>query len=128
MTNFNEMKNANAVKNAAREEIFTKIMEFLSDEYGTENVSLVGSNEVAVCVGTRKNSIGEENEVCVVLKPTAKDFEDRKTTKKTFVAFDRLAAATAYTETCTEKAEKEAEKAAKKAEKIAKDSAAREQN
>lgn len=110
MTNFNEMKNANAVKNAAREEVFTKIMEFFRNEYGTENVSLIGSNEVAVCIGTRTNSAGEENEVCVVLKPTAKDFEDRKTTKKTFVAFDRLAAAELYAEACAEKKAEKAEK------------------
>lgn len=107
MTNFNEMKNANAVKNAAREEIFTKITGFLRSEYGAENVSITGSNEVAICVGTRTNSAGEDNEVCVALKPTAKDFEDRKTTKKSFVAFDRLAAAALYAESL---GEKEAEK------------------
>lgn len=121
MTNFNEMKNATAVKTAARKEIFEKIMCFLANEYGDDNVSITGSNEVAVCIGTRKDASGNENEVCVVIKPTAKDFENRITSKKTFTAFERLTAAREYEISCEEKAEKEAEKAAKKAEKIARD-------
>ena len=119
MTNFNEMKNATAVKTAARKEIFEKIMCFLANEYGADNVSITGSNEVAVCIGTRRDASGNENEVCVVIKPTAKDFENRITSKKTFTAFERLTAAREYEISCEEKAEKEAEKASKKAEKIA---------
>lgn len=125
MTNFNEMKNATAVKIAARKEVFEKIMDFLANEYGASNVSITGSNEVAVCVGTREDVSGNENEICVVIKPTAKDFENRTTSKKTFVAFDRLAAAEEYKISCEEKAKKEAEKAAAKAAKIEKDTAAR---
>lgn len=120
MTNFNEMKNTTAVKNAARKEIFEKIMDFLTSEYGADNVSITGSNEVAVCIGTRRDSSGNENEVCVVIKPTAKDFENRITSKKTFTAFERLTAAKEYEISCEEKAEKEAKKEAEKAQKIAK--------
>lgn len=120
MTNFNEMKNATAVKTAARKEIFEKIMDFLTSEYGADNVSIIGSNEVAVCIGTRRDASGNENEVCVVIKPTAKDFENRITSKKTFTAFERLAAEKEYEISCEEKAEKEAKKEAEKAQKIAK--------
>lgn len=120
MANFNEMKNATAVKTAARKEIFEKIMDFLTSEYGADNVSITGSNEVAVCIGTRRDASGNENEVCVVIKPTAKDFENRITSKKTFTAFERLTAAKEYEISCEEKAEKEAKKEAEKAQKIAK--------
>ena len=68
----------------------------------------------------RRDASGNENEVCVVIKPTAKDFENRITSKKTFTAFERLTAAKEYEISCEEKAEKEAKKEAEKAQKIAK--------
>lgn len=126
MMNFNEMKSATEVKNAARAEVFEKMMNFFANEYGEDNISLIGSNELAICVGTRNDAVGNGREVCVVLKPTAKDYENRVTTKKTFAAFDRAAAVKEYEIACAEKADKAVEKAVKKAEKIAKDKAARE--
>lgn len=114
MMNFNEFKTVASVKSAAREMMSTKLLEFFQKEFGESNVSIVGSNEIAVCVGTRNDSFGNPQEICVSIKPTAKDYENRKATKKSFVAFDRLAAAKEYENSYTEKEEKKLEKKAKK--------------
>lgn len=100
MMNFNEMKTTANVKAAAREMVFEKLLNFFKNELGDSNVSIIGANEIAICVGYRNNSYGKSQEVCVVIKPTAKDFENRKTTKKSFVSFDRIAAENEYKTTC----------------------------
>lgn len=120
MTNFNNFKTATAVKNEARKISFEMIRKFFIEELGEENVSEIGSNEIAVCLGTKDLTDGTTAEVCVSIKPTAKDYESRKTTKKTFEAFERIVEEEAWEMECKEKSDKkakaEAEKAKKKAE------------
>ena len=118
MTNYSEMKNATAIKNAMRADVADLLNKFLIEKFGEENVSIVGSNEIAVCIGTIPDADGFERELVVTVKPTAKDWIDRKTSKKVFEAYSRLDEAEAY------KIETE-EKAKAKEEKIEKDKEAR---
>lgn len=111
---FNTMKNSTVVKKAAREMIAEKLITFFKNEFGEEMVSVIGNNEIAVCVGTRNDSLGNAKEICVTVKPTAKDYEKRTTTKKTFEAFDRTAAVKDYEASCEDKIQKKAEKKANK--------------
>ena len=107
------------------------IFDALVKEYGEENVAMVRTggasktNEIAAIVGTADVK-GEKVPVCITVNPSAKDFIDRKTDKKTFTAFDFYEAKAEYMTYTSEKAEKDAEKAAAKAKKIEKDTAARE--
>ena len=84
------------------------------------------SNEYAVVVGTANDGDGCPNDVVVTVKPTVKDWETRKTTKKTFEKYDIDAEAAAYEMELSEKEKAKAEKEKKKTEKIARDMAARE--
>ena len=118
--NFSELKES-AIKNTARAAVIEVLRDMLETSFGAGAVSQVGSGEFAICVGEAPNG----NEVCVSLKVSAKDFENRQTAKKTFVAYDRHAAAQEYDEKVDEAAAKKADAEAKKAEKIKKDSEAR---
>ena len=126
MTNYSEMKNATAIKNAMRADVAELLNKFLIEKFGEENVSIVGSNEIAVCIGTIPDSDGFERELVVTIKPTAKDWIDRKTSKKVFEAYSRIDEAEAYEMEISEKAKVKAEKAKAKEEKIARDKAMRE--
>ena len=98
MMNFENVKN---VKDAAKTDVLANIVATLVEVYGEENVSRVGTTEYAVAVGAK-----DGNEVVVNIKPTSKDFENRKTSKKEFVAYDRLAAAADFDAKEVEKAKK----------------------
>ena len=127
MFNFNECKKVAEVKSKVREIAFADFVEFFSEKYGADCVSVINNNEIAVCIGTRTLTDGTEGEVCFTAKPVAKDFDVRTTESgKVFMPFERLSEADAYEVTKTEK-EKEAEKRAKeREEKKARDKAARE--
>ena len=120
------MKNATAVKAQARIDVMEVIVNALSNEFGEDVVKKVGSNEYAVVVGTANDGDGYPNDVVVTVKPTVKDWETRKTTKKTFEKYDIDAEAVAYEMELSEKEKAKARKEKKKTEKIARDKAARE--
>ena len=124
MTNYSEMKNATAIKNAMRADVADLLNKFLIEKFGEENVSIVGSNEIAVCIGALPDEYGFERELVVTIKPTAKDWVDRETSKKVFEAYDRIGEAEAYEMELSEK--KKAKEAKAKEEKIARDKAMRE--
>ena len=126
MTNYAEMKNATAIKNAMRADVADLLKTFAVEKFGEENVSVVGSNEIAICIGILPDTDGFDRELVVTVKPTAKDWIDRKTTKKIFEAYNRLDEAEAYAVELEEKAKAKEEKAKAKEEKIAKDKATRE--
>lgn len=126
MFNFNDCKNATAVKGKAREIGFTAMLEHFVTLYGEDNVSIVGNSEIAVCVGTRTLADGTEGEVCFTVKPVAKDFDIRKTDSgKVFQPYERVKEADVYEVTKTEKERKAEENARIKAEKKARDEKAR---
>lgn len=127
MFDFNECKTAANVKAKVRELAFADLYAALSDKYGVDNISVVGNNELAVCIGTRTLTDGTVGEVCFTIKPVAKDFDIRVTESgKTFLPYERENEADAYEVSKTEK-EKEAEARAKaREEKKARDKAARE--
>ena len=126
--NGEEFKSATAVKNYVRKSAFDMLKDYFADRFGTDNVSIVDSNTVCVCIGTVVDEDGFEREVCFTVKPTAKDFFDRvsPSTNKPIPAFDRLDAQEEYSVVQREKEEKELEKKKKKEEKIARDKAEKE--
>ena len=79
------------------------------------------SNEIGVRLGTVTEG-SETYDICATINATAKEFVDRKTSKKTYTAFDFDAARQEYEDYLDDKA---SEKAAAKAKKIEKDTAAR---
>ena len=116
MFNFNECKNTSAVKAKVREIAFADLYEFACEKYGTDNVSIVDNNELAVCVGVKTLTDGTEGEVVYTIKPIAKDFDVRVTESgKHFLPYERLSEADAYQISKTEK-EKEAERKQKERE------------
>lgn len=119
MTNFNDFKTATAVKNEARRIMFEMLREFLEEKIGAENVSQIGANELAVCLGTKDLTDGTTAEVCVALKPVAKDYETRTNTKKPFPAFERIIEEEAWETACKDKEEKKAERQREKEKRIA---------
>lgn len=126
MFDFNEKKTAASVKSAVREIAFADLVAAFSEKYGAENVSIVGSSEIAVCVGTRTLTDGTEGEVCFTVKPVAKDFDVRTTDSgKVFLPYERLAEADAYEVEKTEKEQKAEQKAKERAEKKKRDEEAR---
>lgn len=126
MYDFNEKKTAASIKSAVREIAFSDLVETFSEKYGTDNVSIVGANEIAVCVGTRTLTDGTEGEVCFTVKPVAKDFDIRTADSgKVFLPYERLAEADAYEVEKTEKEEKTLAAAKKREEKKKADAEAR---
>ena len=127
MFNFNECKNVSAVKTKVRELAFADLYAALSEKYGVDNVSTVGNNELAICIGTRTLTDGTEGEVCFTVKPVAKDFDVRTTESgKMFMPFERENEADAYEVSMTEKERAAKERAKAREEKKAQDKAARE--
>lgn len=128
MTTFNapEFKTAKSVKDAARDAAFSALIEGMAMAFGADAVTVIGNAEIAVCVGERILSDGTTGEVCVTIKPVAKDFDFRTTNSgKTFEPFERMTAGDEYEADKTEKERKAEEKAAAKARKKAADEAAR---
>ena len=116
-----------AIKDATKAEVMQVITDALIAAYGEDNVGMVrtGSgqskkNELAVRAKTA--DLGQfEVPVCVTITGAAKDFTDRATDKKTYIAFDFEAMRTAYEDYLIEKEEKATAKAAAKEKQIAAD-------
>lgn len=124
--NYTGMKNATAVKAQVRADVMEVITRALIVEYGEENVKQVGSNEYAVVAGIVNDKDGFPQDVCATVKPTVKEWETRKTTKKTFEKYDIASEAEAYEIGVAEKEEEKVKKAKAKEEKIERDRATRE--
>ena len=119
------------IKTEAKASVTDMLIEKLSEVFGAENVGMVRvgnstskSNEIGVRLGTVTEG-SETYDICATVNATAKEFVDRKTSKKTYTAFDFDAARQEYEDYLNDKTVKEAEKAAAKAKKIEKDTAAR---
>ena len=118
------------VKADKKAEVTEKIMAFLTSEYGEDSVAMIRTgntsktNEIGFIVDTAEVE-GETNPIVVTLNPTVKEFANRKTDKKQYVAFDFASAKAEYETYVADKATKDAEKAKAKAEKVAKDEAKR---
>lgn len=127
MYDFNECKNTSSVKSKVREIALADLLDTFIEKYGDDNVSIVGNNEIAVCIGTRTLSDSTEGEVCFTIKPVAKDFDIRTATSsgKVFQPYERIKEADAYEVEKTEKEQKAEEKARQRAEKKKRDEEAR---
>ena len=122
-----EFKSATAVKAQARIDVMAVVTNALRTAYGDDNVAKVGSNEYGVVVGQVLDKDGFPADVTVTVKPTVKEWESRKTAKKTYEKYDIIAESEAYEMEVAEKEEEKARKAKAKEEKIAKDKAMREE-
>lgn len=123
---FSKCKSPTAIKNAVRDVAFSELLEILTEHFGAENVSIVGNAEIAVAITTAPCKDGTENEVCFIIKPIIKDFDNRiAASGKPFKAYERLIEADIYETEKTEKERKAEEKARLKAEKIERDKKAR---
>ena len=121
-----EFKSATAVKAQARADVMDVIVNALKAEYGDDNVAKVGSNEYGVIVGQVTDKDGFPQDVVTTLKPTVKEWEDRKTDKRVYEKYILSDVAKAYKIETKEKEEKkEQERKAREAKK-AKDKAERE--
>ena len=112
------------IKAEAKVSVTDMLLEKLSEIFGAENVGMVRvgnstskSNEIGVRLGTVTEG-SETYDICATVNATAKEFVDRKTSKKTYTAFDFDAARQEYEDYLDDKAAKESEKAAAKAKKI----------
>ena len=108
-----EFKSATAVKAQARVSTMEVVVSALKEKFGESNVAKVGSNEYGVIIGQVIDKDGFPQDVVVTLKPTVKEWESRKTDKRTYTQFILADAADAY---AIEVKEKEDKKARDKAE------------
>lgn len=121
MKNIKDFKNNRAIQAFARTTAFTDLVEMFSTKYGTDKVSIVGNNTIAVALEDIELANGEISEICVEIKPVAKDVDDRKTPNKIIKGYERLNEADAY-EFDKKESERKAEETAKRnAEKKRKD-------
>ena len=125
MNNYTEMKNATAVKAQARADVMEVVVAALIEKFGGDSVKKVGNNTYGVIVGVANDSDGCPNDVIATIAPTVKEWETRRTTKKTFVKYDLDEAAAEYQMSLDEKERKKVEAEEKKAKKIAADKAER---
>lgn len=132
MIKINKEMTVAAVKTMAKAQVMEDIINFLAEKYGADNAKMVRfgtstskKNEIGVRIDSVETENFEVNEMVVTVNVTAKEPVNRKTAKKTYVAFDFNAAADEYDEYIIDKNTKAAEKAKTKEEKIAKDTAAR---
>ena len=103
-----EFKSATAVKAQARIDVMAVVTNALRTAYGDDNVAKVGSNEYGVVVGQVLDKDGFPADVTVTIKPTVKEWESRKTDKRTYTQFILADAADAYAIEVKEKEEKRA--------------------
>jgi len=122
-----EFKSATAVKAQARIDVMAVITTALRTAYGEDNVAKVGSNEYGVVVGQVLDKDGFPADVIVTVKPTAKEWENRKTDKRTYEQFILADAADAYAIEVKEKEEKKEKERQEREEKKARDKKAREE-
>ena len=125
--NYTGMKNATAVKAQVRIDVMEPIIQALREKFGEDSVAKVGTNEYAVVVGVINDKDGIPQDICATIKPTVKEWESRKTAKKTYEKYDIIAESEAYEMEVAEKEEEKARKAKAKEGKIAKDKAMREE-
>ena len=115
------------VKDAVKAEVMQVIVDALIAAYGEENVAyvLTGSGQTKkkeLAVRAKTVDTGDfEVPVCVAITGACKDFTDRKTDKREFVAFDFDEAKAAYEAKLEADEEKAVAKADAKAKKIAAD-------
>ena len=103
-----EFKSATAVKAQARVSTMEVVVSALKEKFGESNVAKVGSNEYGVIVGQVQDKDGFPQDVVVTVKPTVKEWESRKTDKRTYAQFILADAADAYAIEVKEKEEKRA--------------------
>ena len=106
--NGTEFKSATAVKAQARVSTMEVVVSALKEKFGESNVEKVGSNEYGVIIGQVIDKDGFPQDVVVTLKPTVKEWESRKTDKRTQTQFILADAADAYAIEVKEKEEKRA--------------------
>ena len=93
--NGQEFKNSTAVKAYMRKRVMEVCVTALKEEFGEELVKEVGSNEWGVVVGQISDE-GCSIDAVTTLKPTVKEWADRKTAKKTYERYDIEDNALAY--------------------------------
>ena len=106
--NGTEFKSATAVKAQARVSTMEVVVSALKEKFGESNVAKVGSNEYGVIIGQVQDKDGFPQDVVVTVKPTVKEWESRKTDKRTYTQFILADAADAYAIEVKEKEEKRA--------------------
>ena len=121
-----EFKSATAVKAQARIDVMEVITKALREAYGEDNVAKVGSNEYGVIVGQITDKDGFPQDVVTTVKPTVKEWEDRKTDKREYEKYILSDVAKAYKIETKEKEEKKEKERQEREEKKAKDKAERE--
>ena len=121
-----EFKSATAVKAQARVSTMDVVVSALKEKFGESNVAKVGSNEYGVIIGQVIDKDGFPQDVVVTVKPTVKEWESRKTDKRTYTQFILADEAQAYEIETKEKEEKRAEEKAKREAKKERDKAQRE--
>ena len=119
-----EFKSATAVKAQAR--VSTMDVSALKEKFGEGNVAKVGSNEYGVIIGQVQDKDGFPQDVVVTVKPTVKEWESRKTDKRTYTQFILADEAQAYEMEVKEKEEKKEKERQEREEKKARDKAERE--
>ena len=122
-----EFKSATAVKAQARINTMDVVVSALKTAFGDDKVAKVGSNEYGVIVGEVTDKDGFPQEVVVTVKPTVKEWESRKTDKRTYTQFILADAADAYAIEVKEKEEKKEKERQEREEKKARDKKAREE-
>lgn len=123
--NGQEFKNSTAVKAYMRERVMSVCVKALKEEFGDDFVKKVGSNDWGVVVGQIDDN-GCPVDAVTTIKPTVKEWADRKTAKKTYERYDLEDNATAYEMEVKEKEEEKAKKEKEREEKKAKEKAERE--
>lgn len=116
-------KTYTSIKNEIRATATEMLEKALREMYGEAVVGKSGTSEIVL-------DFGEDDETgnrrYVTFAPTVKEFRDRKTTAKSFKAFDGKQAVSDYAENLEKKAREAEEKRKAKEEKIAADKALRE--
>ena len=116
-------KTYTTIKNEIRATATEMLEKALREMYGNAVVGKSGTSEIVL-------DFGEDDETgnrrYVTFAPTVKEFRDRKTTAKSFKAFDGKKAVSDYAESLEKKAREAEEKRKAKEERIAADKALRE--
>lgn len=120
-----EFKNSTSVKNAMRKRVMEVCVKACKEEFGEDLVKKVGTNEWGIVVGQIDDN-GCPVDAVTTLKPTVKEWADRKTAKKVYERYDLEDNAQAYEMEVKEKEEERIQKEKEKEEKKAKDKAERE--
>ena len=121
-----EFKSATAVKAQARINTMDVVVSALKEKFGESNVAKVGSNEYGVIIGQVIDKDGFPQDVVVTVKPTVKEWESRKTDKRTYTQFILADESAAYEMEVKEKEEKKEKERQEREEKKARDKAERE--